>query len=84
MAAGVWLSARLTRGSRAIEISNGHPQVNGDGGGHVPGLEEAWDQILSAGTLLYAVAVDDAQTFNNRETRASAGRAAVGMCGRDS
>jgi hypothetical protein len=51
------------RNNRLFEIFNGHPQVNQDGGGGVPGLEEMWDRILSAGTLLYGVAVDDAHVF---------------------
>jgi hypothetical protein len=37
--------------------------VNSAGGGGVPGMEEVWDAILSSGTLLYGVAVDDAHTF---------------------
>ena len=49
--------------NRLFEIFNGHPQVNNVGGGGVPGLEEAWDAILSSGTLLYGIAVDDAHTF---------------------
>ena len=51
------------RNNRLFEIFNGHPQVNSLGGGGVPGLEEAWDAILSAGTLLYGIAVDDAHNF---------------------
>jgi hypothetical protein len=51
------------RNNRLFEIYNGHPQVNLLGGGGVPGLEDAWDAILSAGTLLYGVAVDDAHVF---------------------
>jgi hypothetical protein len=46
-----------------FEIFNGHPQVNNIGGGGVPGLEEIWDVLLSRGTLLYGIAVDDAHTF---------------------
>jgi hypothetical protein len=46
-----------------FEIFNGHPRVNQAGGGGVPGLEEAWDAILSSGTLLYGIAVDDAHVF---------------------
>jgi hypothetical protein len=49
--------------NRLFEIFNGHPQVNNEGGGGVPGLEEAWDAILSAGKLLYGIAVDDAHHF---------------------
>jgi hypothetical protein len=51
------------RNNRLFEVYNGHPQVNNVGGGGVPGLEEAWDAILSSGTLLYGIAVDDAHTF---------------------
>ena len=51
------------RNNRLFEIFNGHPQVNNIGGGGVPGLEEAWDAILTDGTLLYGIAVDDAHTF---------------------
>jgi hypothetical protein len=51
------------RNNRLFEIFNGHPQVNNVGGGGVPGLEEAWDAILTNGTLLYGVAVDDAHVF---------------------
>ncbi len=53
------------RNTRLFEVYNGHPQVNNLGGGGIPGLEAAWDAILTAGTLLYAVAVDDAHTFKD-------------------
>jgi len=51
------------RNNRLFEIFNGHPRVNNIGGGGVPGLEEAWDAILTDGTLLYGIAVDDAHIF---------------------
>jgi hypothetical protein len=51
------------RDNRLFEVYNGHPTVNNDGGGGVPGLEEAWDAILTAGVLLYGIAVDDAHVF---------------------
>jgi hypothetical protein len=51
------------RNNRLFEIFNGHPQVNQEGGGGVPGLEEVWDRILTNGTLLYGIAVDDAHHF---------------------
>jgi hypothetical protein len=54
---------RQVRNNRLFEIFNGHPQVNNLGGGGVPGLEEAWDAILSSGVLLYGIAVDDAHVF---------------------
>jgi hypothetical protein len=51
------------RNTRLFEIFNGHPEINMLGGGGVPGLEEAWDAILTKGTLLYGIAVDDAHVF---------------------
>jgi hypothetical protein len=51
------------KNNRLFEIFNGHPQVNNAGGGGVPGLEGAWDAILSRGILLYGIAVDDAHHF---------------------
>jgi hypothetical protein len=48
---------------RLFEIYNGHPEVHNNGGGGVPGLEEAWDAILTSGVLLYGIAVDDAHVF---------------------
>jgi predicted metal-dependent phosphoesterase TrpH len=51
------------RNNKLFEIYNGHPLVNNLGGGGVPGLEEVWDAILSAGVLLYGIAVDDAHHF---------------------
>jgi hypothetical protein len=54
---------RQVENNKLFEIYNGHPQVNHVGGGGVPGLEEAWDAILTSGTLLYGIAVDDAHTF---------------------
>ncbi|MGH9175245.1 MAG: CehA/McbA family metallohydrolase [Vicinamibacterales bacterium] len=51
------------RNNRLFEVFNGHPRVNNIGGGGVPSLEEAWDAILSHGTLLYGIAVDDAHFF---------------------
>lgn len=51
------------RNNRLFEVYNGHPTVNNLGGGGVPGLEEVWDTILTNGTLLYGIAVDDAHTF---------------------
>ena len=51
------------RNTRRFEIFNGHPEINMFGGGGVPGLEEAWDSILSSGTLINGIAVDDAHVF---------------------
>src|SRR5918994_29331 len=49
--------------TRLFEIFNGHPRVNGLGGGGEPGLEEVWDRVLSSGRLMYGLAVDDAHYF---------------------
>ena len=49
--------------TRLFEIFNGHPQVNNEGGGASPGLEEIWDRLLTSGRLMYGVAVDDAHHF---------------------
>jgi hypothetical protein len=59
--------------NRLLEIYNGHPHVNNLGGGGVPSLEEAWDAILSNGTLLYGIAVDDAHNFKDPGNPAVAG-----------
>ena len=56
---------RQVRNDKLFEIYNGHPQVNNLGGGGVPGLEAIWDAILSSGTLLYGIAVDDAHVFKD-------------------
>ncbi len=61
------------KNNRLLEIFNGHPQVNNLGGGGVPGLEEVWDAILSSGTLVYGIAVDDAHRFKQPGNPAVAG-----------
>jgi hypothetical protein len=50
-------------GCRLLEIWNGHPTVHNQGGGGVPGMEEVWDRLLTAGVVLYGIAVDDAHHF---------------------
>jgi hypothetical protein len=67
---------RQVRNTRLFEIFNGHPMVNNLGGGGTPGLEETWDTLLSAGVLLYGIAVDDAHHFKkpNEATAAGPGR----------
>ncbi len=51
------------RNVKLLEIFNGHLQSHNVGGGGRPGVEEMWDAVLSAGTLLYAVAADDVHWF---------------------
>jgi predicted metal-dependent phosphoesterase TrpH len=56
---------RQARNYRLVEIHSGHPGVNNLGGGGVPGMEEVWDRLLTAGTTVYGIAVDDAHTFKD-------------------
>ena len=56
---------RSVKHNRLFEIYNGHPMVNNAGGGGTPGTEAAWDVILTSGTLLYGIAVDDAHHFKD-------------------
>ncbi len=64
---------RQVRNYKLLEIFNGHPEVNNVGGGGVPGLEDVWDRVLSSGTLVYGIAVDDAQVFKQPGNPAVAG-----------
>jgi hypothetical protein len=50
-------------GLKLFEVYNGHPTVHNVGGGGVPGLEEMWDVVLTAGREIYGIAVDDAHRF---------------------
>lgn len=56
---------RSVRNNKLFEIYNGHPTVNNNGGGGIPGVEAVWDVILSSGILLYGIAVDDAHHFKD-------------------
>lgn len=56
---------KAVKNVRLFEVYNGHPTVNNLGGGGFPGLEAMWDDILSAGMILYGIAVDDAHVFKN-------------------
>lgn len=54
---------RQVSNNRLFEIYNGHPTVHNEGGGGVAGLEQVWDQLLTAGQQIYGIAVDDAHVF---------------------
>jgi hypothetical protein len=54
--------ARVQR-DKLIEIHNGHPLVNNNGGGDSPGMEAVWDHLLTSGKRIYGIAVDDAHHF---------------------
>ncbi len=45
---------------KLVEIASGHPFVNMEGGGGFPSVEAMWDEVLTSGKTMYAVAVDDA------------------------
>lgn len=64
------------KNDRLIEIHNGHPTVHNDGGGDWPGLEDAWDALLTRGKRIYGIAVDDAHHFQGEFSpeRANPGR----------
>ena len=51
------------RDLKLFEVYNGHPGTNDFGGGGAPGLEEAWDHVLTAGRRTWGIAVDDAHSF---------------------
>lgn len=48
---------------KLLEIFNGHPFVNNEGGGDSPSTETVWDILLSSGKRVYGIAVDDAHHF---------------------
>jgi hypothetical protein len=64
------------RDDRLIEIHNGHPTVHNEGGGDWPGLEDAWDALLTRGKRIFGIAVDDAHHFQQEfaPERANPGR----------
>lgn len=64
------------RGVGLLEIASGHPIVNDDGDGVTPSAEQMWDQLLSSGMRIFAVAVDDVHNFHEEFTmdRANPGR----------
>jgi predicted metal-dependent phosphoesterase TrpH len=51
-----------------LEIASGHPLVNHQGDGNVPSTERMWDQLLSAGLRVFAVAVDDVHNLRQEFT----------------
>ncbi|MEX0326246.1 MAG: CehA/McbA family metallohydrolase [Puniceicoccaceae bacterium] len=47
------------KGLHMLELYNGHPAVKNFGDEEHPSIEEMWDQLLSAGMMIYGVASDD-------------------------
>ena len=64
------------KNDRLLEIFNGHPIVHNIGGGDWPGMEDAWDALLTRGKKIYGLAVDDAHDFQGEfgTSRANPGR----------
>ena len=64
------------KNDRLLEIFNGHPTVHNIGGGDWPGMEDAWDALLTRGKKIYGIAVDDAHHFQGEfaKARANPGR----------
>ncbi|MFP6570497.1 MAG: CehA/McbA family metallohydrolase [Dehalococcoidia bacterium] len=52
-----------THGAWAMEVFNGHPGVNNEGGGASPSAESIWDRVLASGRRMFGVATDDAHHF---------------------
>ncbi len=61
------------KGVHLLEIFNGHPQVNNGGGGGAPSAEALWDDLLSAGRTVFAVASDDMHDLKRPGVRQAAG-----------
>jgi hypothetical protein len=55
-------------GDYALEIWSGHPEVNTLGSTLRPSHEELWDELLTRGRDVSAVAVDDAHTLMQENT----------------
>ena len=61
-------SAEIKRlkGLRLMEIYNGHPLVNNFGGGGSPSAETIWDELLTAGMLIYGIGDDDVHQLQSK------------------
>ena len=53
-------------GYRFLEIHNGHPDSNNEGGGGLPSAYNLWDRLLTAGRQVWGIAVDDAHHFQKQ------------------
>ena len=51
------------KGATLLEIFSGHPTVNMFGGGGSPSAESMWDDVLTGGMKIFAVAVDDSHSL---------------------
>lgn len=51
------------KGLHLFELFNGHPHVHSHGNEKHPSTEAMWDEMLTAGKLIYGVSSDDAHHF---------------------
>jgi hypothetical protein len=58
------IASDQTPGPRFFELWNTEPGMNNLGGGGKPSTEQIWDEVLSAGRVMYATAVDDSHHFD--------------------
>lgn len=54
-----------------LELYNAHPLVNNHGDHEHPGVEEMWDDLLTRGKRIYALASDDAHYFHTDDPKKS-------------
>ena len=52
-------------GASLLEVFNGHPMVNVYGAPGKPGYEGIWDDVLSAGRVIFGVATDDSHNYSD-------------------
>jgi len=57
------LASDKVAGPRFFEVWNTEPGMNNLGGGGKPSTEQIWDDVLSAGRVMYGTAVDDSHHF---------------------
>jgi hypothetical protein len=60
------------KGVKLLEIFNGHPLVNNQGGGGSRSTEQIWDELLTAGMVIYGVADDDVHHLKRLGDRTAA------------
>ena len=62
-------------GATLLEVYNGWPGSNSEGGPGKYSGEEMWDKVLSSGKIIYGIAVDDAHHYSDfNHTYANPGR----------
>lgn len=63
LTAGDLLASDQAPWPRFFEVWNTEPGMNNLGGGGKPSTEQIWDEVLTAGRVMYATAVDDSHHF---------------------